>query len=139
MRSRQPVTSRVLVTSASAVCALALATAPGHAAAATSWNATGTVADVVGAHAWGTISAGPSAGTYTVTANIKDTKADSHGARVNLRAACDGSCVTLVSVSASGLDEVRTGSFTLRAPITVQECLTEAGVDYICAEPYTIS
>jgi FlaG/FlaF family flagellin (archaellin) len=105
----------------------------------TSWNATGTTADVVGAHAWGTITPGPAAGTYVFHAAIKDTKADSHGARVNLRAACEGDCVSLVSVSTSGLDTTNSDDFTLKGPVTVQECLTEAGVDYICGEPYTIT
>ncbi|MCX5395704.1 hypothetical protein [Streptomyces sp. NBC_00102] len=105
----------------------------------TTWNATDTPADVVGAHAWGTLAPGPALGTYVVDAQIKDTKSDSHGARVNIRSACDGSCVSLVSVSASGVDVTNTDDFTLKAPITVQECLTEAGVDYICGEPYKIT
>ncbi|MGW2840999.1 hypothetical protein ACWCWD_24775 [Streptomyces sp. NPDC001493] len=105
----------------------------------TTWNATDTPADVVGAHAWGTLTPGPALGTYVVNAQIKDTKSDSHGARVNIRSACDGGCVSLVSVSASGVDVENTDDFILKAPITVQECLTEAGVDYICGEPYKIT
>ncbi|MFF9914905.1 hypothetical protein [Streptomyces sp. NPDC013457] len=108
------------------------------AAPETPWDATGTAADVVGAHAWGSITPGPAAGTYQVNATIKDTKADSHGARVNLRASCDDGCASLVSVSASGLNTTSSQTFTLKGPVTVQECLTEAGVDYICGEPYTI-
>ncbi|MGW2280386.1 hypothetical protein [Streptomyces sp. NPDC001770] len=126
------------VLAATAVATLSTGAA-NAAVAITSWNATGTSADVVGAHAWGTFTPGPAVGTYVVHANIKDTKADSHGARLNLRGSCDGSCVSLVSVSASGVDVENADDFTLKAPITVQECLTEAGVDYICGEPYEIT
>ncbi|MFE6038975.1 hypothetical protein [Streptomyces sp. NPDC056452] len=105
----------------------------------TTWNATGTVADVVGAHAWGTFATGPAADTYVVDANIKDTKADGHGARVNIRAASSNGSVVLVSVSASGEGVTAEESFTLKAPITVQECLTEKGADYVCGEPYRIA
>ncbi|NYV73417.1 hypothetical protein [Streptomyces sp. UH6] len=102
------------------------------------WDATDTVADVVGAHAWGATGPGPVGDTYTVTVNIKDTKADSHGARVNIRAASADGSVTLVSVSASGEGVTAADSFTLWGPVTVQECLTEQGVDYVCGEPYRI-
>lgn len=135
--------THVLRTGAFLATAAAVATlstgAADAAVALTAWNATGTSADVVGAHAWGTLTPGPAVGTYVVHANIKDTKADSHGARVHLQASCDGTCASPVGVSASGVDVENADDFTLKAPITVQECLTEAGVDYVCGEPYKIT
>lgn len=114
---------------------LALGATAGTAQAATSWTTQHTQGDVVGAHAWGSVSL--SGGRYHVTVNIRDTKSDSHGARVYIRAYYqDGWGGDRPEVlSASGLN--KENKFTWNFDDTTswfeaRECLTEAGADYTC-------
>lgn len=120
---------------------LAVVAATGHAHAATNnWNAQFTDADVVGAHAWGTVEfgffpGGDSVEQAKITINVRDTATDSHGARAYLRVRSnwDGSILKSASVSASGKDDV--DSTYVLVPrngygdIMVRENLTEQGAD----------
>ncbi|MEU1056962.1 hypothetical protein [Streptomyces sp. NPDC005876] len=104
----------------------------GTANAATGWTAQYTSADVVGAHAWGTIEEGE---RYILNVNIKDTKSDSHGARVRIRTTYADGGVREENLSASGLNDVQSTTWNYAASaykFEVKECLTEGGVDYDC-------
>ncbi len=76
--------------------------------------------------------------TYSVGATVKDTADDGRGARVNIRSRSGDGGEVLTSVSASGQGAVTKDSFTLIGPVTVQECLTDGGVDVVCGQPFRI-
>ncbi|GGX70057.1 hypothetical protein [Streptomyces minutiscleroticus] len=112
--------------------ALMVGVTGGTANAATGWTAQYTSADMVGVHAWGTIDDGE---RYILNVNVKDTAADSHGARVRIRTTYSDGGVREENLSASGLNAVRSTTWNYAANATrfqVKECLTEAGVDYAC-------
>jgi hypothetical protein len=113
------------------------------------WDVSGTAADVVGVHGWGTIDTSIGANVLLVEANVKDTLSDSHGARVYVRVtAPDRSYARQESVSTSGVDTTNTTewSFSWQPPlsgeqtgsVSVKECLTEQGADYKCGSWVTV-
>ncbi|GAA3537731.1 hypothetical protein GCM10022295_19920 [Streptomyces osmaniensis] len=122
---------------AAAGAALGIGVSAGTANAASSWNLQYTQGDLVGAHAWGTVSL--SGGRYHVKVNIRDTKADSHGARVYLRATYQdgwgGDRTEVLSASGSGAENSYTWNFDDTVSwFEAKECLTEQGADWTCAD-----
>lgn len=123
---------------ASTVTALLLGGMSGMAGAATNWDATGTSADIVGAHAWGTIDA---ADRFILKVTLRDTKGDSHGARVYVRTtyADGGTRLENLSAAGAGATKSKTWNYASSArKFQVQECLTEGGATYDCAGWSTI-
>ncbi|MFJ4774008.1 hypothetical protein ACIP88_33700 [Streptomyces uncialis] len=121
---------------------LAVFVMPGQAHAALGpWNLEGTGAGVAGAHAWGTLTLGTN-GRYYLAANIKDTAADGHGARLEVMAYYnDGWSDRYENLNATG--NQATNSFTWNyAPdlnyIDARECLTEQGAEYRCATSWHV-
>jgi hypothetical protein len=108
------------------------------------WDATGTPADVVGAHGWGRISRGFSADSLEFNASAKDTASDSHGARVYVRLVANGEAGDVYTntqhVDASGDGTTNTSDWIVdwssvtggSQQVLVKECLTEQGSDYQC-------
>ncbi|QUH02401.1 hypothetical protein HUO13_17760 [Saccharopolyspora erythraea] len=118
--------------------AMLVAVSAGTAHAATNWNAQNTPADIVGAHAWGTID---DAERFILRVNIKDTAGDSHGARVYVRVtyADGGTRSENLSASGKGVTNSTTWNFASSArKFEVQECLTEGGAKYECGGWHTI-
>ncbi|WP_435214075.1 hypothetical protein [Streptomyces sp. bgisy034] len=89
-------------------------------------------------HAWGTVSL--SGGRYYAKVNVRDTKADAHGARVYLRATDqDGwggdTGPRSRSASGSGTENGCTWNFDDTVSwFEAEECLTEQGSDWTCAD-----
>ncbi|MFE7616539.1 hypothetical protein [Streptomyces sp. NPDC057496] len=115
---------------------------PGQAQAALgSWTLEGSGSGVVGAHAWGSLTL-DSDGRYYLAANIKDTAADGHGARLEVMAYYnDGWSSRYENLNATG--NQATKSFTWNfAPdldyIDARECLTEQGEEYRCASSWYV-
>ncbi|MFB8030893.1 hypothetical protein ACFQ6U_35470 [Streptomyces sp. NPDC056465] len=128
----------VTLTAAALLTAGLFAQTAGAAVAQNPWAAAGTVADVAGVQATGTWLAAPEIRTYSVGATVKDTADDGYGARVNIRSESGDGGEVLTSVSASGKGAVTKESFTLIGKVSVQECLTDQGVDVVCGEPFRI-
>jgi len=137
-----PVTTAPKISAALAAAALLtvglFAQTAGAAVAQNPWTAAGTVADVAGVQATGTWIAAAEIHTYSVGATVKDTADDGRGARVNIRSRSGDGGEVLTSVSASGQGAVTKDSFTLIGPVTVQECLTDGGVNVVCGQPFRI-
>ncbi|MFK3983396.1 hypothetical protein ACI2K4_23810 [Micromonospora sp. NPDC050397] len=115
--------------------ALALGVGAAPAQAATSWNLQYTPADMVGAHAWGTVGT-RSDGRWTLTGNIRDSASDSHGARLEVWVVydCGFGGERYEQLDASGyLAENRmtwNGDGDTTSMIAVREVLTEAGENW---------
>lgn len=125
---------RIGVAAGAGVLAFAGIAATGTPAmAASSWTAQYTDADIIGAHGYGTFEwYTTTTTTARVTATVKDTATDSHGARLYVRwERNDGVRQDAGYVSASGKDDKATKVFSLPATqyyaFEVMECLTEAG------------
>lgn len=129
---------RSLAVLVSAAAALLVGGTTGTASAATNWDATYTDADIVGAHAWGSLDV---ADRFFLRVNIKDTQADGHGARVYVRTtyADGGTRLESLSASGSGATNSTTWNYASSArKFEVQECRTEGGAKYDCARWHTI-
>ncbi|MEU0071556.1 hypothetical protein ABZ027_18705 [Streptomyces sp. NPDC006332] len=115
---------------------------PGQAhAALVSWDLEGTGSGVVGAHAWGSLSLG-SDGRYYLTANIKDTAADGHGARLEVMAYYnDGWDSRYENLNATGNQATNSYTWNFASDmdyVDARECLTEQGEEYRCASKWYV-
>ncbi|MFI2765383.1 hypothetical protein ACH5A3_42275 [Streptomyces echinatus] len=133
------------VSLAAAASALTLATvfAMGSSAqaAATSWNATDTQADVVGAWAHGDYAlTGYDKDTWTVHATVEDTKGDYASARMYFRwRLITGGFSTPWQLTASGKGNSKSRSDSwyrweadTEQPFEVKECIVDDGVETDC-------
>ncbi|MFD7685573.1 hypothetical protein [Streptomyces sp. NPDC059781] len=125
------------VIAAGAALVVGLGSSPA-AAATTSWAGNDSSAsDIVGVHGWGEV-------TYdsewvNIYYNVKDTKADGHGARLWVRICNPDRCVYDDTYDRTGSADSLYGSDMWGkyrwdvTSIAVQECLTEGTTDYDCA------
>jgi hypothetical protein len=103
--------------------------------AATNWNLTGSSADMVGVWGWGAVGT-RSDGRWEVTANVKDTASDSHGARVELWTVydCGWGGERNEEVSASGYNATNSDTWNYDGDtvtmIAAREVLTEKGENW---------
>ncbi|GAA2418090.1 hypothetical protein GCM10010420_55650 [Streptomyces glaucosporus] len=134
-----PLHKRAAISAAAGALSLATVVATGSSAhAATSWSATGTQADVVGAYAYGTID---NTNTHTIVrVVIRDSVSDGASARVYFRWRYgEGSTSGAYTLTASGYMAENSKTYSIERgrldswdPFEVMECKVDNGEEVDC-------